>query len=187
MTWNDNLFNINLDKYLYSATRSFKKGDFYHNIKKQPSNSLKFALYYRIKDYDYNRINDRISKGNYLKDLLKDSFSIPGIKTSYNNYWIFALLSENKSKYIKYLRKNKFYASNIHGVCAYKKELKNANYLIENVFYLPFYNEISYSKLKQMAERMKQKYLSVKLDINNRGKEINFSSPGLIIGLSYSF
>lgn len=151
-----NFAGKDIDKIAYKSTKGFK-GNIFEMFRFQPSRKLMKALYYRIKTYDYKRLEKNIADGKKMAEIIKNKYTIPGIDAEYYNYWVFPILSDDVKNNFKQIREKGFFISDQHGVTSYNHfknteyDLQNSDKLISEIVFLPFYVELPTSSKNKLA------------------------------------
>ena len=153
------IFGSDIDQYLYKSTRGFQ-GDMFKKIAHQPTIKLLKALNYRLKTYNYDIVKTNIEHGKKMTEILSDKFLIPGYKSEYYSYWVFPVASLKLKEVFKNFRKDGYFLSDKHGITSYNlftgedHNLKNADRLMNEVVYLPFYPEKPLSKKLDLSKKL---------------------------------
>lgn len=153
---------IDHDAYIHNLSRSFPNGNFYEKIRRQPCLPLLKLLLYRLKTYDFARIETRVTKGNYLLQNLPESLKFPGQKAIIQTHWAFPVLCSEPHLLIARLKKEGFDATNkisLIPVASAENDLKrllNVPVFQKGLVFLPLYAEIPFSELNKMVKCLEE-------------------------------
>ncbi len=149
----------NYDRLVNRSARGFPGGDFFTQIRRQPSAPLLAVLERRLRRYDFRRAERQAARGRELASLLmRRGVSCPGAEVSPHTYWVFPILAERPDRLLERLSRAGFDATQGQSLCVVrsgaetpKAEAPEAEMLLARVVFLPFYPEMPMSELHRMA------------------------------------
>ena len=154
---------IDYDAYIHTLSRSFPNGNFFEKIRRQPSYPLLKLLLHRMETYNFQTIEARIERGNYLLENLPQSFKFPGQQAIFQTYWAFPITTNEPQRVIARLRKNGFDATNKNSLSIVgtaendtSEVLQNIQRLQNEIVFLPLYAEIPMSELNKMIKCLQE-------------------------------
>ena len=143
---------IDYDNYIHNLSRSFPNGDFFENIRKQPSFPLLKLMLRRFKTYDYSIIDKRIERGFFLTNNLPEFFLFPGIQSNFQSYWAFPVIASEPQKLVSALKKAGFDATYKSSLKITESTVQTAERILNQVIFLPLYPEMPLTEFKRMIE-----------------------------------
>jgi perosamine synthetase len=149
---------IDYDSTIHNLSRSFPNGDFFENIRKQPSFPLLKLMYHRFKTYDFSNIEKRVERGNFMLTNLPESFLFPGQKSIVQTYWAFPILTSKPPELVLELRKAGFDAthkSSLKIVESTEKDtvhkVRTSENILNQVIFLPLYPEMPLTEFAKIT------------------------------------
>lgn len=149
---------IEYDSFIHKLSRSFPKGDFFTEIRKNPGSPLVKLMYRRFINYDYQIIMQRIERGKLLESLLPNSVSFSGQHADIKTYWAFPVLCSNPDMLVYALCKAGFDATHQSSLKIVESisnpgdgNLETVSKILNQIVYLPLYPEMPLSEFQKMA------------------------------------
>jgi perosamine synthetase len=156
-------FKRDPDLLVNSLARNFGKRDLFESIRRQPCKALVAMLARRWRSYDSSRFERRVSLGDYLKGLIKDSVAVPGYHAECHSYWVFPIVVDSFEVMIESLRQHGFDATSSHNLTSLDPVADGSNrdapvmaQMLRNVVFLPIYPEMTYVAIERMARIITQ-------------------------------
>lgn len=131
----------------------FGKKDFLKEIKKQPALPLIHLLARRV----FTSPNEKRGQlGAILANGLPKNLQV-GAESTIRAHLVFPIVVENREEWMKHLQKNHFDTAChdnliVIGTDEEKISLKNANYVLSNLVYIPFYPELGVKYINRLSE-----------------------------------
>jgi dTDP-4-amino-4,6-dideoxygalactose transaminase len=145
------------DAWLNGAIRNVP-GDFFTEIRQQPSPPLLRLMQRRIRRFDQFRLNQRARKGRRLARILRPLANCPGVNADSHTYWIFPAQFSDTESVIAFLERKGFDATAGGAMRTVAPppdrvdlEPKGAQQSLENVIYLPVYPEMPDDEIERMG------------------------------------
>ena len=152
------IVRIDYDSLIHKWSRGFPGPGFFRKIRHRPSVPLCAVLRRRLIQYDEKRLKDQKNKGRYLVSMLQEGIECPGSSAGNHVYWVFPVCIPWKAEFIDTLRSNGFDATGKHSmsvVCLPEgrglEPPHQANRLLDQIVYLPFYPEIPFNEITRMG------------------------------------
>lgn len=186
-------FNLNHMGFVVNRLRAFSKTpskeELFLTLRRQPCQPLLAFLYHRFQTYDYKNLEIQREKALYVLNNLQKVSTMQsiGMNCKLKNFWLFPLIVAKPDLFVQSLSRNhidayrgttqlnvitKLLTDTDNVPCTIDRYHKcpNAEYLIENVIYLPVHCYVPEKVLKQMinivnktAKQIEQYHLRSKL------------------------
>jgi hypothetical protein len=152
---------VDYDSYIHGLSRSFPNGNFFEQIRKQPSLPLLKLMNSRFNFYDFSIIEKRMERGRMMARAMPESLIFPGSESTVQTYWAFPVLTLEPLKLVAKLKKAGFDATHKSSLEIIELPENNrtstiqiAESILNQIVFLPLYPEIPLSEFKRMVEEM---------------------------------
>ncbi len=134
-------------------------GDFFQEIRQQPSGPLLRMMRRRIRNFDRRRVEQRAAKGRRLAEILTPLVTCPGSAASSHSYWIFLAQFDDRKNVVDLLCRTGFDATAGTALCPVKPpdsrpELDpvGARQSLEKALHLPVYPEMPDREIERLGQ-----------------------------------
>lgn len=152
---------VDYDSYIHGLSRSFPNGNFFEQIRKQPSLPLLKLMNSRFNFYDFSIIEKRMERGRMMARAMPESLIFPGSESTVQTFWAFPVLTLEPLKLVAKLKKAGFDATHKSSLEIIELPENNrtsaiqiAESILNQIVFLPLYPEIPLSEFKRMVEEM---------------------------------